>query len=62
MFKRKSVDISIFEFKPLVSKNLILGDEEKLANVMTKPLAIVFMKSENGKGIGKQGNRKYIDI
>lgn len=60
MFKRKSVDISIFEFKPLVSKNLILGDEEELANVITKPLPIVPMKSENEKGIGKEGNRKYI--
>lgn len=55
----KSVD-SIFEFKPLISTNLILEDEEKLADVIAKPLPIVFMKSENEKGLRKEGNIKCI--
>lgn len=52
----KSVDTSIIVLKPLTQKNFILGVEEKLANVIVKPLPTVFVKSENDKRIRKEGN------
>lgn len=55
MFRRKNIDNSIIEFKPLAWKNFILG-KDKLANMIAKPLPLIFMKSQSEKGIIKEGN------
>lgn len=60
IFKRKSVDGSVIEFKPLAQKNFILGNEEKLANLIAKPLPIILMKSQNEKGIRQEGTMDKI--
>ena len=51
MFKRKGVDNSVIQFVPLAQKNFILGTEEKPANLIAKPLPIIFDKLQNEKGI-----------
>lgn len=55
MFRRQCIDNSIIEFKPLAWKNFVLGNE-KLANMIAKPLPLIFMKSQSEKGTRKEGN------
>lgn len=60
MFKRKGVGNSVIQFMPLAQKNFILGTEEKPANVIAKPLPIIFDKLQNEKGIRNEIYKKYI--
>lgn len=55
MFRRKGIDNRIIQFKPLAWKNFILGNK-KLANMIAKPLPLIFMKSQSEKGTRKEEN------